>query len=131
MTVTITETTPQVTVTQTTRDVTLTDSGIEVSAPTQTVVEVTPPAQTVVEVSRFVAALIPSGDASVPYATQIDDVGGGVTYVGKADPGTGTDEAAWQIQRITETGDDLAIAYADGSAAFTNAWDDRLSLTYT
>lgn len=61
------------------------------------------------------------------YASRIDDVGGGVSYVGKAAPGTATSSAAWLVSRLTEVGDDLTIEWAPEDSV----WDDRLSLTYT
>jgi hypothetical protein len=67
--------------------------------------------------------------------TLLDDVGGGVTYVGKAAPGSATSEAVWQIQKITEgqlfdTGDDLKVEWAGSNANFDKVWDDRLGLSY-
>lgn len=67
----------------------------------------------------------------LPFATELDDVGGGVTYVGSADPGTATSAASWRIKRITETGADISIEFADGDAFFDNVWDNRASLSYS
>ena len=63
-------------------------------------------------------------------ATRLDDTGT-VTYVGKADPGSATSAAVWSIFRMTETGDDLVIEWADGDANPDNIWDNRASLTYS
>jgi len=61
-----------------------------------------------------------------------DDTGvGGVSYMGEADPGTLTSAPTWRIKRITETGADVAVVWADGDASFDNVWDDRASLTYS
>jgi hypothetical protein len=65
------------------------------------------------------------------YITQLDDVGGGVTYVGLADPGSATSGALWQIKQITETGADIVVLFADGDSNFDKVWDDRLSLSYS
>lgn len=55
-----------------------------------------------------------------------------VTYVGEALPGTLTSAASWRVKRITLAADtDLEILYADGSDAFNQIWDNRLSLTYS
>ena len=69
--------------------------------------------------------------------TILDDVGGGVTYVGKAAPGSATSDPVWQIQRITEgagivgpSGDDLIVEWAGSNANFDKVWDDRLGLSY-
>ena len=64
-------------------------------------------------------------------ALRLDDVGSGVTYLGYASPGVATTAASWQIKKMTETGDDLAIEWADGDALFDNIWDNRLSLSYS
>ena len=66
------------------------------------------------------------------YITQLDDTGsGGITYIGKATPGTATSSANWQITRLTETGADLEVLYADGDINFDNIWDNRASLSYS
>lgn len=63
-------------------------------------------------------------------ATLIDEVGL-VTYIGKALPGTSTSSPNWKIQRITDLGGgDLEIKWAD-SAAFSQIWDNRSSLSYS
>lgn len=78
-----------------------------------------------------VTALAGVTNVSLPtLATRVDDVGGGVAYVGKSEPGTATSAAAWQVQRVTETGADIVIEYANGSPAFNAAWDGRASLPY-
>ncbi len=60
----------------------------------------------------------------------LDDVGGGVTYLGQFKP-----EGSWLVKRITETGDDLAVDYANLSnnptrITYTDAFTNRLTLTY-
>ncbi len=62
--------------------------------------------------------------------TRLDEVGSGISYVGKAEPGSATDAAVWQITKVTEASGDVVIEYADGDANFNNIWDDRLSLSY-
>lgn len=72
------------------------------------------------------------GGGAVPsYGLELDDAGGGVTYVGEALPGTTTDTDSWRIKRITEVGTDVSIEWADGDSNFDNVWDDRLSLSYS
>lgn len=62
----------------------------------------------------------------------LDDVGGGITYIGTAQPGTATSDADWKIKRLDESDStDIQILWADGDALFDNIWDDRVSLTYT
>jgi hypothetical protein len=64
-------------------------------------------------------------------AVRIDEAAGGVTYIGYAEPGRLDNEAAWQIFRLTETGQDLEKEYADGNDEFNKVWDDRASLSYS
>lgn len=69
--------------------------------------------------------------ATTQYALQLDDAGSGVTYIGDAVPGTATSAATWRVKRMTETGADIAIDWADGDADFDNIWDNRASLSYS
>jgi hypothetical protein len=71
------------------------------------------------------------GASDVAYKLELDDVGGGVTYIGEAVPGTATSDPNWRIKKLIETAPDLEIAWADGTAAFTKVWDDRVSLSYS
>lgn len=69
-------------------------------------------------------------DALADYAVRIDTVDATTTYIGYSTPGVATSFAGWKIKKITTTGDDLAIEWADGDLLFNNIWDDRVSLTY-
>lgn len=118
---------PRVTRSSVLRDAT----PIRVAAPRSGVnVAATPPAP--ITVSRVITG-VPgaSGGDVVPYAIEVDDVGGGVSYVGRADPGSATSAAVWQIQRLTLTGSDVSVEWASGNAEFSHVWDDRLGLSYT
>ena len=88
---------------------------------------------TIIDLLRAVysggAINVNSGSGS--YATQLDEASSTITYVGKAAVGSATASAVWQIQRITATGPDLAIDWADGDASFNNIWDNRASLSYS
>ena len=64
------------------------------------------------------------------YSLLLDDAGSGVTYVGMAVPGSATSSAVWKIKKITITGADLSVMWADSNTNFDNVWDDRLGLTY-
>ena len=59
------------------------------------------------------------------------DVEGDYTYVGEALPGTAQSTAEWRIKRIHESGEDINIIWADGTAEFEKAWDDRATYTYS
>ncbi len=70
--------------------------------------------------------------AETVYALQYDDTeAGGITYVGEALPGAVTSSAVWRIKRLTETGPDMVVEWADGDSDFNNIWDDRASLSYS
>lgn len=68
---------------------------------------------------------------TVNYKQHVDVVSDSITYLGYADPGTSNADALWQIKRVTTTGDDLLIEYADGDANFDNVWNDRATLSYS
>lgn len=60
----------------------------------------------------------------------IDEASGTVTYIGVSKPGTGTDEARWQVRRITKTGNVTVFQFSDSNDRYDNVWDDRTSLSY-
>lgn len=63
-------------------------------------------------------------------AQQYDYVDATTEYLGWAEPGTATSAASWRVKKITTTGSDIAITWADSNRNFDNAWDNRASLTY-
>ena len=71
------------------------------------------------------------GTAAAALATIVDEASASVTYLGKADPGTGAASALWQIQRITTSGTVTTIEFADGNSDFDNVWNNRASLSYS
>ena len=77
------------------------------------------------------AALLYEAQKVTQYAVQFDEVDATTSYRGEAYPGTATSAAGWRIQRLTITGADVAIEWADGNDAFAQVWDDRASLTYS
>lgn len=80
--------------------------------------------------SRIVDPWLGSLTSGPALAVRVDTVAT-VTYVGEAQPGTASSAAAWRIKRLTETGDDAVLEWADGNAGFDNIWDNRLSLSYS
>lgn len=52
-----------------------------------------------------------------------------VTYVGKALVGADTSDELWQIKKV-DTTSGVAVTFA-GNGAFTQIWDDRVSLSYS
>lgn len=80
--------------------------------------------------------VIASNQPAVPVeapaqATRIDEVSSSVTYIGTAVVGTTAAAASWQIQRLTVSGTETIIEYADGNATFDNVWSNRTSLSYS
>ena len=73
----------------------------------------------------------PSGGESVPFKVELDDAGGGVTYVGEAMPGAASADAAWRIKRIVESGADIEVSWAGGTSDFDKTWDARASYSYS
>lgn len=103
-----------------------------------TSVDVTVTAQTTTSIVEMQPTGAPGQSAEdlVPYSERIDFVGSTTIYKGWAalvDGGPGPDEsdAVWRIQKITLNGDDTTKIWAEGSAAFNQVWDDRLTLTYS
>lgn len=75
---------------------------------------------------------IASGNTT--YTTRIDTVStSGITYIGKAIPGSIVSNSVWQIQIIDEsqTPETTIILFADGNAEFNNIWDNRTTLNYS
>lgn len=72
------------------------------------------------------------GSGVVTYKTKIDKSSTtNVIYIGEAAIGSATNTAAWKITKIDKTvTDNVEITYRN-AGAFTNAWDDRLTGTYS
>jgi hypothetical protein len=77
------------------------------------------------------ATPLPVASTTSTYKLRLDDVGGGVSYIGEADPGTSLASALWRIKRITDVGKDTSIDWADGNGNFDNVWNNRLALAYS
>lgn len=82
------------------------------------------------EPSNYSMAVV-RGKGRMNYETQIDEVDDDTTYIGKALPGSDTDQAKWQIQKISVDGTVTSFEWAGGNAGFVNIWDDRASLEYS
>ena len=61
---------------------------------------------------------------------EIDELPGGDIYIGKALPGELKSSAVWAIQKVTATGQDLSITWADGNSQYNKVWDSRASYSY-
>lgn len=62
----------------------------------------------------------------------VDEPDANTTYVGKCKLGSSaaTDEAIWQIKKISISGNVTTINYADGNDNYDNVWDNRAALSY-
>ena len=76
--------------------------------------------------------LIEQLGGGVDYNVLIDTVNS-YKYIGSSVPGSATSAALWKIKRIdlTDSGGDIPILWANGSAELTQVWDDRLTQTYS
>ena len=78
---------------------------------------------------------MPIGGSSVSIevvlTTRMDEASSTITYVGEASIGTSSASAAWRIKRITTSGTQTIIEWADGNNNFDNIWDNRASLSYS
>jgi hypothetical protein len=72
-------------------------------------------------------------DYGSPHTQKFEYSGDSVIYIGKADPGTATSEAAWSIQKLTYDGSNHCtdIKWAQGKNAFEFIWDNRATYTYS
>jgi hypothetical protein len=70
------------------------------------------------------------GNIGGEYKIIVDDISSSdYIYFGKADVGSDTSDAVWQVKKFTiATG---IFTHADGNASFDNVWDNRASLTYS
>lgn len=65
------------------------------------------------------------------YEVRWDDVSGTTMYIGWATPGTATSVSEWRMARMTYTGDDWILEWADDDLLFDNEWDERAgTVTY-
>jgi len=66
------------------------------------------------------------------FTIRVDDAGSGITYIGKADPGSSEASGVWQISRIDESSPgQTIILFPDGQNSFDKIWDNRASLSYS
>lgn len=67
----------------------------------------------------------------VPMKTAVDIYSATVIYVGETKPGITTAQAFWRIERITTTGTEILIEFANGKDTFENIWANHVSLSYS
>ena len=66
------------------------------------------------------------------YDKIIDEEDSTTTYIGETKhKGATVSDAVWRISKITVSGTQTGIFWADGDDGFTKIWDDRTTYTYT
>lgn len=82
-------------------------------------------------VQQFSGGSSSGGGRKMDLETIVDEANSTTTYVGYAKLGyANTTQANWKIKRITISGSETIIQYADSNAEFDNVWDNRASLVY-
>lgn len=62
----------------------------------------------------------------------IEYSGDNAIYIGEAAMGSGKDEAAWRIKKMTYSGDKITdVQWASGNDNYEHIWDNRASLSYS
>lgn len=64
-------------------------------------------------------------------SSRIDDVSSSLTYIGEAAVGANESDPIWRISRITISGTETKIQYANGSTSWNCIWLARASYTYS
>ena len=70
-------------------------------------------------------------DGTGEYTIKIDQPTSSTTYIGKANIGSATTQAVWQIRKYDKNGTETTLYWADSNTYFDNIWDDRTSLDFT
>lgn len=85
-----------------------------------------------VRLSANSSGVLSGGTATYTNRSQYD-ASGNLIYYGLAAPGTATSAPLWQIRRLDYdgTGNLLDELYPNGSASFSNIWDNRAALSYS
>ena len=85
----------------------------------------THPVKCLTDGERFIQEVV-----QLSLAVRVDEPTATLMYVGKAQPGTLTSAAGWQIQKI-DTATGTQVEWANGNANFESIWDNRASLAYS
>lgn len=64
-------------------------------------------------------------------STRIDEASSTVTYIGEAPTGASPSSPIWRISRVTSSGTQTIIQFANGNTNWNSIWDDRASLSYS
>jgi len=70
------------------------------------------------------------GDSNWAINVQVDSGDTNIEYVGRANIGSATSDAVWQIMKVNDnTG--TVVTWADGNENFDNVFDNREALSYS
>lgn len=68
---------------------------------------------------------------SFDQSTRIDEASSSVSYFGFAEVGSSEASAVWKIKKMSTSGSQMTITYADGNSSYDNIWANRASLSYS
>lgn len=66
----------------------------------------------------------------VPLSMRTDEPDANTTYQGWAKIGSSPKDKVWRIRKITVSGNETIITWANGNSNFENQWDQRAITTY-
>jgi hypothetical protein len=73
----------------------------------------------------------PAGEEEEMYAKRVDFEGDTI-YRGEAPVGASNSDSVWRVRKVDIAPDgDVTETWANGTAEFVHAWDDRLTLEYS
>jgi len=74
---------------------------------------------------------VPETSYQIETVVYDDDIAGNSKeYFGFGLPGSATSATVWKMLRITYTGTDFVLDWADGNQNYDNEWDERASASY-
>ena len=62
---------------------------------------------------------------------KFDEPDASTLYIGEAATNIGASEPFWSIRKLSKSGTETTILYADGNDSFDNIWNDRVTLNYS
>ena len=65
------------------------------------------------------------------YAIRLDPEEGFPAFLGRAAIGSAESASTWEIRKITDTGNILAVIWANGNGDFDKSWNNRATYSYS
>lgn len=66
----------------------------------------------------------------IPLAMRVDEPDSSTTYQGWAKIGSSPKDKVWRIRKITTSGTETIITWANGNSEFVNQWDQRTNTIF-